>query len=172
MHVSAKTHRPGWTLFQVVVAIVVMGVLFVAAMPTYRIDSKRVDSAARRLQSDMRYAQQLAMSTRRHTWVTLDVNNETYRLYIEDPAQLGKANRIAVTDPVDRSDFVVVLDTGEYSGVGIVSADFDSNSEVEFDSVGMPMDGDGTALSGVGTVTLTGGRQVLVEPNSGAVRVQ
>ena len=172
MHASVQTSRGGWTLFQLVVVVATVAILSVFAMPTYRVDSRRVDAAARRLQSDMRYAQQLAMSTRRHTWVVFDVNNENYRLYIEDPAQLGKANRVAVTSPVDRSDFVVVLNTDEYAGVGIVSADFDSNAELEFDSLGVPMNGDSTALNSAGTVALTGGRQVVVEPNSGAMRLQ
>ena len=166
------TRRHGWTLIELIAVVAVAVILFLVAMPTYRVDSRRVDSAARRLQSDIRYAQQVAMSTRRHTWLVFDVSNDTYRVYIEDPASLGKANRIAVASPVDRSDLVVVFNSNEYSGVAIVSASFDSSVELEFDSIGTPMDGDSTALTSAGTVTLTGGRQVLVEPNSGAVLLQ
>ena len=166
---ARKAGRHGWTLIKLVVGIAVAAILASFAIPTYRIDATRLDAAVRRVQSDIRYAQQLSMSTRRHTWVAFDTATDVYRMWIEDPAQLGKANRIAVTDPVDRAAFEVTLGVGEYSGVGLVSANFDSSTELEFDSIGTPMDGNSVALSSAGSVTLSGGRQVVVEPNSGAV---
>jgi len=119
----------------------------------------RVYHAAHDLAIHIKLARDLAVATQCHTWVDFDTALETYSVYIEDPDNPGRGNRVYATHPADGGDFTVQLDSGSYAGVTIQSASFGGRAEVEFDWSGTPYNGLAAALTSDGTVVLAGGGQ-------------
>lgn len=152
----------------VIVLVAVIGI--VAGGPTLaHVASVRTRSAAGRIVSDLRFAQRHAMSARLRTWVAFDASNESYRLYVENPSNPGKAGRVGLMHPLDQTTNAIQLGAAPFTGVGIASVAINSGSEVEFDSFGRPHDSAGAALSSTGTLTLTGGVVITLHPVSGFV---
>ena len=161
------------TLIELVAVIAVVAILAVSAAPTFqKMGAIRQSSGTARVASDIRYARAMAAATRLRTWVAFNVGGQQYSLFIEDPANLGKANRLAMVNPLTRASFVITMNTGELADVALVSVNFDTKTEVEFDNYGKPYDGDGNALAADGNVTLSGGRQVIVTETAGLVKAQ
>ncbi len=109
------------------------------------------------------------MSSRLRTWVDIDVAGDSYELFVEDPANLGKANRLSLIQPLTQSTGSVQLGSGDFPGVGIASANINSTTELEFDSFGVPHDGNGIALTADGQIALTDGVTITIHEVSGLV---
>ena len=163
-----------FTLIELIVVMAIMAILAVVAVPALTgVSGRRLALAAHRMAADIKLARTLATATRRHTWVDFDVSNDSYDVYIESPTTPGRANRIWVTHPETGGQFHVALDAGDFVGVKIQSAEFASGSEVEFDRLGTPYDGAGSALAEDGTVVLVADgqtRTVTVVAETGMVR--
>ncbi len=102
------------------------------------------------------------------TWVGFDAGGDLVSVYVEDPANPGKAGRLAMPDPLTRDAMILVLGS---DGAGLESASFGLTTEVQFDDNGIPHDGNGTALSSDGTVTVTGGNVIRVTKTTGLVTI-
>ena len=113
--------------------------------------------------------QRMALGSGLRTWVVVDAANNRYSLYVEDPANPGKAGRQAVVHPLDQNTNAVQFGTGPFANVSITGVDFNSTAELEYDSFGVPYDAAGAALTAVGRVTLSGGTAVEVNPVGGFV---
>ncbi len=150
------------------VIIALLGVLFVVAFPlTSTYTPVRLDGAAAKLVSDIRYAQHLAVTEKVNHGVTFSANpTNQYSVYRGTTATLVK-------DPFrTTNDFVVSLNAGEYAGVLLTAVNIDGGTRVEFDSQGIPYNSASTALIATGTVTLNlqgSTRTVQVAPYSGRV---
>jgi len=166
-----KPERTAFTLIELITVMVILGIVGVAVSgPTLSLlDSMRSDAAAARMTSDIRYTQRLALGSGLRTWVSFDAANERYSLFVEDPANPGKAGRVAAANPLDLTTNAIQFGSGPYANVGISSVDMNATTELEFDSVGRPFDADGVALTSVGTVVLTGNVAVQVRPVGGLV---
>ena len=151
--------------------MVILGIVaVVVAGPTLSLlDSMRSTAAAARMTADIRYTQRVALGSGLRTWVSFDATNERYSLFVEDPANLGKAGRVAAVNPLDLTTNVVQFGSGAFANVGISSANLNSTTELEFDSCGKPYDANGVALTAVGRVILTGNVAVQVSPVGGLV---
>lgn len=159
----------GFTLIELAVTLVVLATL--AGMAVGSLDglsSSRRDVAATRVRAVLIYAQEWARGSNDDTWVAFDPGSDLVSLYVEDPANPGKANRLALADPLTRG--AMALQLGQ-DGVGIESADFGGTSEVAFDPLGVPYDANGLALSTDGTVVLTGGGALRVTRHTGLVTI-
>ena len=66
---------------------------------------------------------------------------------VEDPANPGRANRIALVDPATNRDHLTTINTGAFEGVEVSTAIFDGNTEVSFDWLGQPFNQGETALA-------------------------
>ncbi len=108
------------------------------------------------------------MGSSNATWVSFDTGSDLVSLYVEDPANPGKAGRVTLADPLTRGPMTLQLGT---DGVGLESAAFGATAEVQFDSLGTPHDGNGTNLASDGTVSITGGTTVRVSRETGLVSV-
>lgn len=163
--------KPGFTLIELVAVMAILGIIAVAvAGPTLGyMSSIRSRTAASRFRTDIRYAQRHAMSSRLRTWIDIDVAGDSYELFVEDPANPGKANRLPLILPLTQSTGAVQLGSGDFPGVGIASANINSTTELEFDSFGVPYDGNTTALTADGQVTLTDGVTLTIHEVSGLV---
>ena len=137
---------PAFTLLELLVVLIVMGVLASIAVPRYAqsLVHQRLEAAARRLIVDLTYAQRRARSTGVSVTVSFNPNTDAYTLVgVADPDHGG-------------ADYEVQL-RGEPYQAAIVSADFDGDTEVIFDGYGAP-DSGGTVIVQVGgyqkTITL------------------
>ena len=155
----------GFTLVELVLVIVVIGILAVFAVPRL-VDTTatKAGAAARKLQSDIAYAQELAMT-----------RNARYRVYVN--AAPGPSPGYAVTDSAGTvvpdpagGNLSVTLNSGSYAGITI-SGGF-SGSFIEFNTLGVPYDSGG-ALGAASTLTVnanaTPERTVTIQPQTGKV---
>jgi len=161
--------RPAYTLVELVAVIAILGVVatFVGGPTLANLRSLRSSAAAARIVSDVRYAQRLALSSGQRTWVVFDVGSNRYTLYIEDADNPGKANRLMVPNPLDRSTAPVQLNEGAFASITIDAVNIAGGSELEFDNFGAPYASTGAALASTATIELAGDMQVVVYPVSG-----
>lgn len=166
----------GFTLIELVIIIVLVTILAATAIPrAANMTGTKAAAAARKLQSDIAYAQQLAM-----------VQNQRYRVYFNGaPAPAsgyavvnnadgdgvwGEAGEIAVDPANSVANLSVTLNTGDYAGITVSVVGF-TGSYVEFSTLGVPYDGGG-ALAAAKSVSVAGGgvtRTVTVQPETGKV---
>jgi prepilin-type N-terminal cleavage/methylation domain-containing protein len=163
--------RSAFTLIELVTVITILGIvaLTVGGPVLTSIDEVRSQAAASRLVGDVRYMQRTALSSGLRTWVAFNPASNNYRLYIEDPSNPGKAGRLPMAHPLDQTTDPVQFGSGPFSNVSLTSVDIDSTSELEFDSVGLPYDGNGQPLAGTGTARLSSGATINIYPVSGLV---
>ena len=170
----ARTAARGFTYIELIAAVVIVAILAATAAPILNSNTQKLARASHELVMNLRLARDLAIATRRHTWVDFDVANERYSLYIESPTTPGRANRVWLTDPVTGdSQFTVTLNQGEFIGVAISTAAFGGRAEVEFDRLGKPYDGMGVPLAADGTATIAAGitvKTVRVVAETGLVK--
>jgi type II secretion system protein H len=160
----------GFTLIEVVVVITILGILAWLAFPSLStINEIRLDAAARRVASDLRYAQNRAIGSHTIHGVRFDVGAGRYIVYAANSGS-------AVVNPADRGKTLVVTfaSLAETRGVSIESASFGTTPGVTFDFYGVPRDTAGVDLTTAGRVVLLyqGQRDtVQVAPQTGAIQV-
>lgn len=106
--------KRGFTLIEIVMMLLLIAILAVAVIPRLGMfTGMQLDVAAKKMASDIRYAQSLAMTNRTAQWhrITFDAGADSYRIY-------NKTGE--VKDPVTQeSAFTVRFNQGEYQGVDI-----------------------------------------------------
>ena len=161
--------RPdGFTFVELVVVITLIGILAWLAYPSLgAIGEIRLDAAARRVASDLRYAQNRAIGSRTVHGVRFDVGAGSYTVYAANSGA-------AIVNPADRGKRLVVTfaSLAETRGVRIESAAFGGTPGVTYDFYGVPRDSAGAELKTPGRVVLLcDGRRDTVEvaPETGAI---
>jgi prepilin-type N-terminal cleavage/methylation domain-containing protein len=159
----------GFTLIELILILVVMAILAVAAIP-YLEDTigMKASATARRLQSDIAYTQELAMT-----------RNQRYRLVfpLATSYEVRDASGNLTTDPAGGGGLAVITEAGI-----TLSWNFDGETAagrgVEFDSLGRPYVYAGTTPSSdpldAGTVAVAGGganQTVTVQSQTGKVSI-
>lgn len=145
----------GFTLIELVLVLVIMGAL--AALYTAStgdLSDVSVDAASRKVQSDLRYAHQLAVGSGVNHGAVF-ISGGGYQVYREIPGNY-------VADPVTHEDMVV--DISDFAGVSITT-----DRQIEFDPTGTPVMGGDARVR----LAATSGaiRDVYVIKNTGAVIV-
>jgi prepilin-type N-terminal cleavage/methylation domain-containing protein len=163
--------KEGWTLIELVLVLVVVGILStVVGLSLQSYGSIKLNNAVDKVVGDLRYAQQLAISTQIRHGLTVNSasqytvhSNGTPDVAIQDPVNLGV-------------NFVVNFDTyqhGELTGVTFTpTTPFcgGANGVMEFNSVGAPTDTNGNLLTCTSTITLSysgSTKQITIAPNTG-----
>ena len=168
----AKAHRhkeKGFTVIELIMVILVISILAVVLIPKIGgIHSFKLDGAGRKLVSDMKYAQKLAMSRHQIHGILFEPAQEKYTVYregadapIEDPHRPG-------------TSLIVDYDDEHFAGVDLYSANFTGGNEVRFDCFGAPSDASDTPLTATGEVVLkySGGEiKIEVTPNTGKIEM-
>lgn len=151
----------GFTLIELVLIMMLLVILAAAgAVSLQRYGEIKLNSAARRLASDMRFAQQLAMTRQvRHGVIfNLTVSGtpaaNTYTVFQENSPSTDTPAR----NPARGGDMTVNYNTdARFQGVTITSPSFcvgaGCNETLEFNALGVATDSSGTQLTS-GSVTL------------------
>lgn len=171
MTATPRRAARGFTLVELVILISILGLLVMIAVPNRSaVDEVSLRAAARRLASDLRYAQGQSIARRIRHGVRFDVAEKRYEVVatgrgepIEDPGARGHALVVSFKDP------------SAAHGVTLVSASFDGAPEVSFDSFGVPSNIGGREIRRAGVVVLAcNGMTSTVEiaPGTGKVTVR
>lgn len=131
--------KRGFTLLEIILAIVILSILAITAIPRMNmgIQSARLEMATNKVATDLKYARDFAMSHNRRTKAAFNFTDETYSVY-ENVSGIWQI----LQDPSTREDFKVALNSGNYNGIVIMIVQFDGASAVEFDSLGRPYAGE------------------------------
>lgn len=163
-------NKQGFTLIELVMILVIVGILAIVIIPnTTAISVLRLESGCQKLQSDLRYVQQMAMAQQVRFGISFDTGNESYFAYRVTTATKAK-------DPQTQGNLDVSFNQlNEFKGIEIVSTNFDN--VIEFDSTGAPYNGSGVLLTSEGIIALQAGsgaysKTVRVEPKTGKVKIQ
>lgn len=145
----------GFTLIELVVVIAVVGLLIWVALPRSFTADVKLHAAARQLQWDIRYAQELAMvKGRRHQIRFFSATHPSPTNRYEIVTSTGNPVKNPLTG---QSAYVVDFTSGPFSGVWL-----DTTTAVTFDARGRPDAGY--------TITLSGGRKgITVTAETGRV---
>ena len=83
-------HNEGFSLIELIIAIVIMGIMAAIAIPKLSNNNIDLYSVARQVKSDIRYTQELAMSKYRQTAINFIANNDTYTITSSGPTESKK----------------------------------------------------------------------------------
>lgn len=135
----------GVTLIEVVLVLVILLVIAaVASVSLSNFASIKVNSAARKLASDIRFAQQMAISRQNRHGVAFNTPAANQYTVYEQDDPLNPAR-----NPDGGNDFIINFTTGTFAGVTMTSTfamDGGGRRLVKFDSRGEPFDGANAAV--------------------------
>ena len=170
MGINKMKNQKGFTLIELIMIIVILGIVALASMPKTTAQPRtRLEAACQRIALDLRYVQAMSLAQQVRFGISFDTVNEAYFVYRVNVGTVAK-------DPQTRNNFNVSFVTlNEFKGIDIASTNF--SNKMEFDSTGAPYDGNGVILSSQGIITVqtTGGaysRTVRIEAKTGKVSVQ
>lgn len=156
----------GFTLIELVVIILITAIIAFVMIPRSDLTGNRAASAARKLLSDIRYAQQLANTTQSRSGVAFAAGSYT--------VFTNNSSGTPATDPLKGGNYVVNM-TGDFAGVTLTMNNIDNNI-VRFDSLGVPYedtDGAQNTLDGNETIDVKVGATVVktitIVPSTGQV---
>ncbi|HLQ66210.1 MAG TPA: prepilin-type N-terminal cleavage/methylation domain-containing protein [Candidatus Limnocylindrales bacterium] len=141
----------GFSLVEVILVIAILGILAWISYPKISAISEiRLDAAARRVASDLRYAQNRSIGTRVIHGIFFEPSLSRYTVFAPTVAS-------PLVDPADRARTLLVDFTRktEFKGVAISSAAFGTSKAITFDYFGVPRDSGGVDLAATGRVILT-----------------
>ena len=151
-------NQHGFTLIELIIIIVLLAIMAAVAIPRMGdVTAMKAAATAEKLKSDIRYAQELAMT-----------QNRSYRVYFntspapspdgyavvnnaDGDANWGEAGEFA-PDPTGKGNLSVILNSGDYGGVTVSTP---AGGYIEFNSLGKPTGGATTITASPGGYTIT-----------------
>lgn len=139
-HMRDPLNRAGFTLIELVIIIMIIGILSIFAIPRFDQNGAKAVAVARKLVEDLRYAQSRAVTTQ--TWHGVIVSDcagagagcRQYGLS-EFDAATGNPT-VPAKDPLTQQDFIVLM-VNEFSDVTLAT-DL-AGQTVTFDASGGPV---------------------------------
>lgn len=166
--------RRGFSLIELIVVLIVTGILAAAAIPSVTGRSTTTSrAAARHLARDLSFCRARAMATGTTVWMRLVTSTSSYTVLAENPTSPGRAGATALTDPATGRSFSQALASGDYPGVTLttVSIGGGTQDEVGFDWLGRPKDQAEALLTSAGTISMSGGITITIQPGTGLVSI-
>lgn len=158
----------GFTLVELLIVIVAFGILAVVAAPQLsNLPVTKAQFAVHQMQSDVRYAQLLAIQTQKRTRVVFNGGGNSYELQIET----SPSSWVAVANPSTKANYDVLFNSGAYQGVAITTTSLNSGSSVIFDSYGAPFNASEASLSEPAFVELNSKYQLRFRAETGKVDI-
>lgn len=147
----------GFTLIEAVLVIAILIILAAVAVPRFAaVNSARVNAASRTIAADIRYAQSLAISTRKIHGFVFDSSNNQYYLYRETHDNI-------IRKLVADEEFIIKL-SENYPNVII-----DTDYKDYFDYSGAPNSGGTFSISNNGSSPV---RKISILTNTGRVLIK
>ncbi len=161
MKIFHKNHSGGFTLLEIIVVIVLIGIITIVAVPQMAntLRSKRLYDAVEKLNDDLNYCRDYAISQHTNTWIRFRIVQNRYRLFYGD----SWSTRRRLIDPA-RNSAAWFRIGDDFTGVSLQSVSF-RRRRISFDWWGTPSEG--------GTVVLTNGtntRSTIVNAETGYVQ--
>ncbi|MFQ5861922.1 MAG: hypothetical protein ACE5IC_02265 [Candidatus Brocadiales bacterium] len=75
----------GFTLLELIMLLVVLGLVALVVQPKFNVSGTNVSAVARQIQSDIRYAQEIAMSKSKAKSITFTPDQSSYSFSPSDP---------------------------------------------------------------------------------------
>lgn len=160
----------GFTLIEIVMVVVIISILMAASIPGFQaFNTVKLNGAVKKMVSDIRYVQQLSVSTHDTYRLAFDTSADTYSVIRANDSVYAK-------DPFSRKDFVVNFKTDpRYRGIDISSVNFGSTPGLQFSWDAVPQNSNGANLTAEGSAVVSYKGQAMtiyVRPYTGTVRVQ
>lgn len=163
MEILARRHHHGFTLIELVVVLVIIGILAIYPLFSWQGAAINLDGQAHQIANDIRYTQALSMSKAdRYRFVKTSAN--TY--------QITNSSGTAIAFPSGNTSITL--------GTGIAFGTLTNlpNSLIAFDGEGVPYVNTsfpGTALAATATLSLVAGgetKTIAISPITGSVLIQ
>lgn len=156
-----KSRSGGFTLIEIIVVIVIIGIITMVAVPQMAntLRTKRLYDAVEKLNDDLNYCRDYAISQRTNTWIDYNIGLNRYRLFYGT----SLPTRLPLIDPARNSSAWLTI-SDDFTGVSLQSVSFGGLS-ISFNWWGTPSEG--------GTVVLTNGlnnRTITVNAETGYVQ--
>lgn len=148
--------KNGFTVVEFVILISAVAILVLALVPQDNLGNIHVEAAAQRLEQDLRYTRELALTTNTNHGIEFQTNGN-YTVYRGVPST-------PALNPLTQQSFSYNLQNN-FPRVTIVN--LVTTLRVEFDPLGRPIQGSGSTLQvsdGIKTISLN------VTPTTGLVR--
>ncbi|MBI3610610.1 MAG: hypothetical protein HY204_07920 [Nitrospirae bacterium] len=169
----------GFTLIEMVLIIIVVAIMgAVIALNLSGLSDIKVSNAVNKVVGDLRYAQQLSITTQSRHGLTINAAQDGYSVHIHTGGAGLCGGEPCIKDPTNLGlDFIVNFDfyqQSQLSGVRFSSptpfcAGAPSNV-IEFDKLGAPTDTAGTVMNCTSTIGFSGSsRTIMIEPNTGSL---
>lgn len=163
----------GWTVIEIVMVIVIMGILALLAIPRFdTFYSIKLNGAAKKLVSDIRYVQQLAVAEHTNTKIVFNTATETYTAQ-----KYNGSSWVAIIDPFTRGDLTENFTSDpQFGGVNIFSTTL-SSTTLRFTLRGVPQEGPDAGPADITversvTFTFRGNTvSIFITPQTGRVRM-
>lgn len=152
----------GFTLIETAMVIVIVGIMAALTIPRFNaFYGIKLSGAAKKVASDIRYMQQLAVT--RHESYNINFSAGGYTV--------TRVSGGFATDPFTRGNFNVNFNSDpQYGGIGVATS-----GTLQFNWEGVPCDSAGTPLASDRSITLSyqGNTETLiVTQDTGRVRIQ
>lgn len=166
---AARTRNQAFTLVELLVVVVLLGILSIAAVPAINASqSMRSRGATQQMLRDLTFARQRAQATGITSWVRFDPVSSAYSVLSESGAGAGRGSALTITDPATTAPMAVRLNVAEFSGVTFQVSGLNGN-EVGFDRYGRGLLIDTSVMTANATITLSGGPSVNITARTGLV---
>ena len=157
----------GFTVIEVVMVVVIVAILAALAVPRFEsFYTIKLSGAMKKVITDIRYVQQMAVS--RHTNSRIVFNPATDVYTAEEETAIGSGNWTKIKDPFTQADLNEDYKKDpQYSGINIVSANFNATSTLQFDWQGVPLSNGTVVFDYKGNQ-----KTAIVETGTGQARAQ
>ncbi len=157
----------GFTVIETVIVISILIILAAAVIIRWDFDPIKLEGAARKVVSDIRYTQKLAISSQARSAITFNANGYSVFTDITVPTSATSPGDTCSSDPA--FNFVVDFTAGRCSNYSGVTLGF-TTALIAFNSLGKPVDAAGTDLATqTVTVNYNGSKNITIEAGTGRV---